>query len=71
MRLLIIGFILTATAFGQPGKLGLFTNSTDVGDPATKGSTLYDAATGQYKITGATESEDVPEDEPPPDPDAK
>ena len=25
----------------------------------------------QYKITGATESEDVPEDEPPPDPDAK
>ena len=53
MRLLIIGFILTATAFGQPGKLGLFTNSTDVGDPATKGSTIYDAATGQYKIAGA------------------
>ena len=25
----------------------------------------------QYKITGGAESEDVPEDEPPPDPDAK
>ena len=37
----------------QTGKLGIFTNSGDVGNPAMKGSTEYDAAKGQYKLAGA------------------
>ena len=53
MRILILGFLLAAASIAQTGKLGVFTNSGDVGDPAVKGSTEYDAANGHYKITGA------------------
>jgi TolB protein len=53
MRTIIFGFFLTAAALAQTGNLGVFTNSGDVGDPAMKGSTVYDAAAGTYKITGA------------------
>ena len=38
--------------FAQPDKLGSFTNSDDIGAPPLKGSAEFDAATGQYKITG-------------------
>lgn len=53
MRTLILTSLLAASAFAQNGKLGVFTNSGDVGGPAMKGSTEYDAAKGQYKMTGA------------------
>jgi hypothetical protein len=34
-------------------RFGLFTDVADVGAPAIKGSTQFDAATAQYRITGA------------------
>jgi hypothetical protein len=45
--------MMAVTAFGQSGKIGLFTNADDVGAPPMKGSSEFDAATGQYKITGS------------------
>jgi len=45
--------LLAASAFAQTGKIGAFTNSDDVGGPPIKGSAEFDAATGQYKITGS------------------
>jgi TolB protein len=53
MRTLILGCLVTAAAFAQTGKLGVFTDSGDVGDPTMKGSTVYDAAKGTYTLTGA------------------
>jgi regulation of enolase protein 1 (concanavalin A-like superfamily) len=50
MRLFILICLLTTSALAQ---LGTFTDAADVGAPTSKGSTKYDAATGQYKITGA------------------
>ena len=40
-------------AFAQSGNLGAFTNSGDVGNPAKKGSAEFDAAKGQYRLTGS------------------
>ena len=37
----------------QEETLGLFTKSGDVGGPTLKGSTKYDPASGQYRLTGA------------------
>lgn len=37
----------------QSGKFGIFTSSDDVGAPPLKGSAEFDAATGEYKITGS------------------
>ncbi|HJZ99082.1 MAG TPA: hypothetical protein VKE70_21380 [Candidatus Solibacter sp.] len=51
-RLLLICLCAT-TAFAQAGKLGTFTNSGDVGAPTLKGSTAFDAAKREYRITGA------------------
>jgi hypothetical protein len=53
MRTLPLLCLLCATLVAQSEKLGAFTNSGDVGDPARKGSTEFDPATGQYKITGS------------------
>jgi TolB protein len=53
MRELLFVWLLAASAFAQTGKFGAFTNSDDVGGPAIKGSAEFDAATGQYKITGS------------------
>ena len=50
ISLLVLGCHLS-TAFGQSGSLGIFTNSGDVGNPATKGSTEF--SNGQYRITGS------------------
>jgi hypothetical protein len=50
--LLLIGF-LALTAVAQTAKFGVFSDSGDVGAPALKGSAGFDAASGQYKITGA------------------
>ncbi len=53
MRTLILTCLLTASAVAQTAKLGIFTNSGDVGNPAIKGTTAFDAAKGEYRITGA------------------
>jgi TolB protein len=53
MRHILVLCLLASSAFAQTGKLGAFTNSGDVGGPAIKGSTQFDAAKGQYRMTGA------------------
>ncbi len=53
MRYLPLVFLLSGAAFAQNESLGTFTNSGDVGGPALKGSAAFDAANGQYRITGA------------------
>jgi hypothetical protein len=45
--------LLSGTALAQTSNLGPFTNATDVGGPAIQGSTVYNAATGEFAITGA------------------
>jgi regulation of enolase protein 1 (concanavalin A-like superfamily) len=45
--------LLAFSAAAQTTPLGLFTNSGDIGAPARAGSTQFDAATGQYRITGS------------------
>jgi len=52
MRQLLATFLLAGFAFAQTGKFGAFTDSDDIGAPPLKGSAEFDAATGQYKITG-------------------
>ncbi len=51
MRPLLFVWLLSAPLFAQDGKLGLFSNSGDVGNPAIKGSAEF--STGQYRITGS------------------
>ena len=53
LRKFVLVCVLAAPAFAQSANLGVFTDSADVGGPARKGSTEFDAATGQYKITGS------------------
>jgi hypothetical protein len=52
MRMLLV-MVLSAGVSAQSGALGLFTMSGDVGNPAIKGSTTFDPATGEYRMTGA------------------
>jgi regulation of enolase protein 1 (concanavalin A-like superfamily) len=53
MNLRLIPVALCAfSAFAQ-STLGLFTNSGDIGSPVHPGATQFDAATGQYRITGS------------------
>jgi TolB protein len=53
MRELLLICLLGTSALAQTSRLGAFTNSDDVGNPPIKGSAEYDAATGQYRITGS------------------
>ena len=53
MRELMFVCLLSAGVWAETGKLGVFTNSEDVGAPPLKGSTEFEAATGQYKVTGS------------------
>jgi TolB protein len=53
MRGLLIVCVVAASALAQPGRFGAFTGSDDVGAPPLKGSTEFDAATGQYKVIGS------------------
>jgi regulation of enolase protein 1 (concanavalin A-like superfamily) len=53
MRTILLTALFASALFAQTGKFGAFTDAGDVGNPAIKGSTEYDAATGQYKLTGA------------------
>jgi TolB protein len=42
-----------ASLSAQGGNLGIFTHAGDVGSPKIKGSVVFDASSGQYRITGA------------------
>jgi regulation of enolase protein 1 (concanavalin A-like superfamily) len=53
MRNLLLVCLLAAPAFAQGGNLGVFTNSGDVGGPSRKGATQFDAAKGEYRVTGS------------------
>lgn len=53
MRQLSLICLLSASAFAQSGNLGTFTNAGDVGGPAIKGSTEFNASKGEYRITGS------------------
>jgi hypothetical protein len=53
IRNLLLVCLLPAAAFAQRANLGVFTDSGDVGNPARKGSTAFDAASGEYRITGS------------------
>src|ERR1035438_7699412 len=53
MRALLLTCLLAGTAFAQPGPLGLFSHSDDIGAPPIKGATEFNPATGEYKITGS------------------
>ena len=53
MRQLLLVCLLSAPAFAQSEKLGVLTDSGDVGAPAIKGSAEFDASSGQYRITGS------------------
>jgi hypothetical protein len=50
---LLLLSLLAVPVFGQAQNLGIFTNSGDVGSPAHKGSVEFDAAKGEYRITGS------------------
>ena len=53
MRTIYLTLLLAASSSAQTDKLGAFTHSSDVGSPVIKGATTFDAAKGQYRITGA------------------
>src|SRR5258707_15701139 len=53
MRELGLICLSAVSALAQTGKVGAFTYSGDVGGPTLKGSAAFDAAKGQYRITGA------------------
>jgi hypothetical protein len=53
-RLALAGLLsVPVFAQGSSGSLGLFTHAADVGHPAIAGSTTFDAARGEYRMTGA------------------
>ena len=53
MRELLLTCVIAVSAFAQSGSFGAFAHSDDVGAPPMKGSAEFDAAKGQYKITGS------------------
>jgi TolB protein len=53
VRELFLICLFATTAFAQAAKFGSFSNSDDVGAPPLKGNAEFDAATGQYRITGS------------------
>ena len=50
MSKLLLTCLFAVSALAQTG---IFTNSDDVGSPPLKGAAVFDATTGQYKITGS------------------
>lgn len=52
-RLFPSAMLLAALCSAQSEKPGIFTNSGDIGSPAIKGATVFNAATGEYRITGS------------------
>jgi len=52
MRLLTLLFAIAGLTLAQSTAIGVFTNSEDIGAPPLKGAAEFNAASGQYKITG-------------------
>lgn len=50
MRLFLVTCLFSTLAFGQ---VGIFTGSEDIGASPIQGATEFDAATGQYRVTGS------------------
>lgn len=50
---LLLACVFSLPVLAQGGAIGAFAHSGDVGKPAIAGSTAFDAATKQYRITGA------------------
>jgi hypothetical protein len=55
MRHLLAGCLVAVSVAlsAQTGAFGAFTTSTDIGAPPLKGTAAFDAATGEYTITGS------------------
>jgi TolB protein len=53
LRSFLTAAVLATAVSAQGGAVGIFTSAVDVGAPAIAGSTAYDAATGEYRMTGA------------------
>jgi TolB protein len=53
MRQPLLICLLTAAMFSQTESVGAFSSSGDVGAPARKGSTEFNASNSQYRITGS------------------
>jgi TolB protein len=53
VRELLLLCLFAASAFTQTGPFGSFTHSDDIGAPPLQGTAEFDAATGQYRITGS------------------
>lgn len=53
MRVLPVLLLFALSANPQTPKLGVFTNSDDIGAPPIHGSAEFDPATNQYRITGS------------------
>ena len=51
MRCSFIICLLAASTFAQSGNVGIFSHSSDVGDPAIQGAAEF--SQGQYRITGS------------------
>ena len=53
MRTILLALAIASPCLAQAPKLGVFTNSGDVGGPAIRGSATYDAVKKEYRVTGA------------------
>ena len=53
LRVVVVALLLSGTATAQSANLGIFAKAGDVGAPAIAGATEYNAATAEYRITGA------------------
>ena len=56
LYLLIISVMTFSCSPGDKGPAGIFDVATDIGDPVLKGTSNYDAETGEYRLTGAGEN---------------
>jgi TolB protein len=45
--------LLFLSAYGQSGKFGVFSHAADGGNPTRKGSTEFDSAKGEYRMSGS------------------
>jgi hypothetical protein len=53
MRQLVLAGLLAVSVSAQTATIGVFTHSDDVGAPPLKGSATFDAASGEYTVTGS------------------
>ena len=53
MRSVLLICLSGVLVSAQSNRIGVFTNSDDVGDPQLKGAAEFDPGTGQYRITGS------------------